>query len=159
MQLSKVAVVSRDDQFSSIEVYSFDDLNIQGLFSNGMYGKNKVFLNLTELILMVEDCMNNISFPQPMSRYRKMGNVSDMSVRRESYRDRAEFEIPEETAPESWKDAQALCTFKVRIAFRTISGWQGEAECIESERRIKFKSDMEFINFLIDETTKKKARC
>lgn len=154
MKLSKVATVSRDDQFSRIEIYSFEEFNLQGLFSNGLYGCNKVFLNLTELIMMIEDCMNKISFPQPMSCYRRMDGFKGMHIRRESYRDRADLQIPDEKAPEHWKDSKPLCTFKVRIAFRTISGWQGEAECVQSGNRVKFKSDLEFVRFLLDETDK-----
>ena len=99
MSLNKVAAISRDDQFSTIEIYSFEDSNMQGLFSNGLYGKDKVFKNLIELILMIEDGMNSISFPQPMSRYRKMDNVTELNLQKTSYRDKAEFHIPEEEAP------------------------------------------------------------
>ena len=55
MSLNKVAAISRDDQFSTIEIYSFEDANMQGLFSNGLYGQDRVFKNLIELILMIED--------------------------------------------------------------------------------------------------------
>ena len=33
MSLNKVAAIARDDQFSPIEIYSFEDSNMQGLFS------------------------------------------------------------------------------------------------------------------------------
>lgn len=156
MSLNKVAAISRDDQFSTIEIYSFEDSNIQGLFSNGLYGQDKVFKNLIELILMIEDCMNSISFPQPMSRYRKMDNVTDLNLQKTSYRDKAEFHIPEEDAPAEWFDMQPAATFRVRIAFRTISGWQGDAECLESGNSVQFKSDLEFITFMVNETENSK---
>lgn len=152
MSLNKVAAISRDDQFSTIEIYSFEDSNMQGLFSNGLYGNDKVFKNLIELILMIEDCMNSISFPQPMSRYRKMDNVTELNLQKTSYRDKAEFHIPEEEAPAEWSDMQPVATFRVRIAFRTISGWQGDAECLESGNIVQFKSDLEFITFMVYET-------
>ena len=58
MLLSKGSVVSRNDRFCDLRIFSFEDFNIQGIFFNGIYGE-KVFLNLTSLILMVEDCMNS----------------------------------------------------------------------------------------------------
>lgn len=158
MSLNKVAAISRDDQFSTIEIYSFEDSNMQGLFSNGIYGQNKVFKNLIELILMIEDCMNSISFPQPMSFYRKMDNVTDLNLKKISYRDKAEFYIPHEEQPVEWADIQPVATFRVRVAFRTISGWQGDAECLESGNSVQFKSDLEFITFMVRETGNEKLR-
>ena len=125
---------------------------MQGMFSNGIYGQDKVFKSLIELILMIEDCMNSISFPKPMSRYRKIDNVTELNLQKTSYRDKAEFHIPEEDAPGAWNEMQPIATFRVRIAFRTISGWQGDAECLESGNRIQFKSDLEFITFMVRET-------
>lgn len=151
MLLSKGSVVSRNDQCSEIKIFSFKDSNIQGVFSNGIYGE-KVFLNLTSMILMVEDCMNSISFPHPMFQYRTMDIQPDMelSSKKFAYRDAAEFTIPQEEQPAEWEGRKPLATVRFRIMFRTISGWQGEAELLENGKKKKFRSDLEFIMFIVD---------
>ena len=152
MLLSKGSVVSRNDRFCDLRIFSFEDFNIQGIFSNGIYGE-KVFLNLTSLILMVEDCMNSISFPHPMFQYRKMDDQSEYagSSKKLSYRDTTEFTIPQEEMPPEWREKEPLATMRFSVFFRTISGWQGEAQCLESGRRKKFRSDLEFVMFVVKE--------
>lgn len=150
--VSNMSMVSRDDQFSTIEIYRFEDSNMQGLFSNRIYGQQKVFKNLIVLIMMIEDCMNSISFPQPMARYRNMNNDANAELQKAGLRDRTEFAIPREELPAEWEDAQPVATFRTRIVFRTISGWQGDAECLESGDMIQFKSDLELITFMVRET-------
>lgn len=153
MPVNSISKISRDDQFSTIKIYSFEDENFQGTFSNGVYGENKVFLNLISLIMMIEDCMNSISFPQPMALYRKMNTASELESRRLSYRDKAEIDIPEAEVQSEWPQDH-IVSFRFRVAFRTISGWQGEAECLESGSSIRFRSDLEFIRFMVKEIEK-----
>ena len=152
MPESKIQTVSRKDQVSTIEIYSDADNNLQGRFINARYGE-RVFKNLISLILLIEDCMDSMDFPQPMHRYRKLDNVEEFNLasRKMSYRDSEDKNIPEESMPEEWQGMRPEATFNVRIAFRTISGWQGEADCPETGKDIKFRSDLEFILFMVDE--------
>ena len=150
MQINRVSHVSRDDQLSIISVHSFDADNIAGLFSNNLYGKELPFGNLMTMLLMIEDCMNTISWPQQMADYRKMNKTYDIMNRKKSLRGR-QFQLPAMNTPPEWKDKLPLATFGVRILFRTISGWQGVVQCLETGHRKKFISDLELIMFIIDE--------
>ena len=149
--INRAARVSRNDQLSIISVYSFDSENIAGLFSNNLYGKELPFGNLMTMLLMLEDCMNSISWPQPMADYRNMNSLSETRYRKKSYRDKTDISIPYMTPPEVWKDSAPLATFGVRILFRTISGWQGIVTCRETGKSRKFVSDLELIMFILEQ--------
>lgn len=148
--VKKTMKISRDDQFGTIEVYDFSDSNIAGVFSNNIYGSGIVFMNLTSLILIIEDCMNKNAFPQPMSKFRKL-NAESEQHRERPFIEPADIDIPQLQMPRKWLAVSPLRTFRERIIFRTMSGWQGEVKCTNTGRTLQFKSDMEFIMFMIDE--------
>lgn len=149
-QIHRVARVSRNDQLSIISVHSFDNENIAGLFSNNLYGKELPFGNLMTMLLMLEDCMNTISWPRPMADYRKLDNISDAKRKSRSFRDKSDIRIPSINTPPQWKAETPLATFGIRILFRTVSGWQGIVTCRETGESKKFISDLELIMFMID---------
>lgn len=149
-KINRAAQVSRNDQLSVISVHSFDQENIAGLFSNNLYGKELPFGNLMSMLLIIEDCMNSISWPQQMVRYRKLDNISDLNYKKKAFRGKEEFTIPEMNVPKEWLETTPLATFEIRILFRTVSGWQGMVKCRETGKTKTFISDLELIMFMID---------
>ena len=145
--------VSNPDQVDTIRVYSFKDENIAGTFSNNLYGENIVFENMMSLILLIEDCMNSISFPRPMASLRKLDTTSEFSLRSNVYRNTADILIPDIRRPSDWSD-EPVVVFRLRIIFRTLSGWQGEAVNVKTDERFLFRSDLELIAFIVDEIKK-----
>lgn len=153
-QIKRVAQISRNDQMNRIAVYSFDDENIAGLFSNNLYGKELPFGNLMTMLLMIENCMNSISWPQQMSDHRKLLNLSQIKSRKKSSRGNI-IRLPEMTSPPDWETEKPLATFGLQILFRTVSGWQGVVHCYETGHSKKFISDLELITFMISELRRK----
>ncbi|MCR4600570.1 MAG: hypothetical protein K5767_02365 [Clostridia bacterium] len=143
--------VKRENQFDIIEVYDFTDMNPAGLFSNNMYGQGLVFNNLMTLVMLVEDCMNHNAYPQPMTRHRKLDASEDAHGEGNSFLETCDIKPPVLEMPSEWKEKKPLGTFRLRIVFRTMSGWQGDVECLDSGKTLRFRSDMELIMFMAEE--------
>ncbi len=146
--------VSSTDQVDTIKVYSFKDENIAGTFSNSLYGEDIAFENIMSLILLIEDCMNAISFPRPMASLRKLGGMSGQLSSRAAFTGTDAGEPPGYGAfPDD--TAEPVAVFRLRIIFRTLSGWQGEIKDMGTGRKLTFKSDLELISFMVEEIRKK----
>lgn len=143
--------VKQENQFDTIEIYDFTEMNPAGLFSNNVYGKGLVFNNLMTLVMLIEDCMNHNAYPQPMTRHRKLDIGGEEAGMANSFLETADIKPPVLEMPSEWKDKKPLGTFRVRIVFRTMSGWQGEVESLESGKKLTFRSDMELIMFMTEE--------
>lgn len=148
--LNNAVTLSRDDQFLNISIYEFENSDVAGLFSNNRYGENIVFDNIISMIMIIEDCMNKNAFPQPMSNYRKLEIEEAEHPIKKKRSDDIGIRIPRLDIPKEWESGKPLRTFRARIIFRTISGWQGEIQCVDSGEELRFKSDMEFLMFIID---------
>lgn len=150
-EINEMVGIKRENQFDTIEVYDFTDMNPAGLFSNNMYGQDLVFNNLMSLVMLIEDCMNHNAYPQPMTRHRKLDIGGENPGESDSFLDTGDITPPVLEMPSEWKGAEPLGTFKVRIVFRTMSGWQGEVESLGSGKKFKFRSDMELLMFMTEE--------
>ena len=146
--------VSSKDRVDTIKVYSFMDDNIAGTFSNSLYGKDIAFENIMSLILLIEDCMNSMSFPRPMASMRKldgMGGFRSDSSMREDAEPAGAFKERIASVPLG----EPIAVFSLKVIFRTLSGWQGEIEDLGTGEKLTFKSDLELIMFMVREIRKK----
>ena len=151
MEARKNAPVSELDKLCTISIYSFTDMNVEGTFSNGVYGDDHVFRNLMSLLLLIEDCMNVVSYPKPMIKLRKMDSEDKAEFKSKSYLDGSGVDVPDDQIPQAWQETSPLATIKLKVVSRAMSGWQGEAQCVETGKNIKFKSDIEFIMYMVEQ--------
>ena len=71
MSIASLKVVPEDMRTSMIRIYSYQDKNPQGTFYNRYYGEEIAFGNLTRLLLLMEDMMDQMDCPQASVRSRR----------------------------------------------------------------------------------------
>ena len=133
MAIASMNVVPEDLKTSIIRIYSYQDKNLQGIFYNLYYGEEIVFTNLTQLLLLMEDMMDGMKFPQAAMQTHRFKNGSDYA---------AMVHRKLETVPE------AVATFKVKVLFRQSASWQGKLIWMEGKQEIAFRSALELIKLM-----------
>ena len=73
MSIASLKVVPEDMRTSIIRIHSYEDKNPQGTFFNLYYGEEIAFGNLTRLLLLMEDMMDEMECPQASVRSRRFG--------------------------------------------------------------------------------------
>ena len=73
MSIASLKVVPEDMRTSIIRIHSYEDKNPQGTFYNLYYGEEMTFGNLTRLLLLMEDMMDEMECPQASVRSRRFG--------------------------------------------------------------------------------------
>lgn len=133
MSIASMNVVPEDLKTSIIRIYSYQDKNLQGIFYNLYYGEEIVFTNLTQLLLLMEDMMDGMKFPQAAMQTHRFKNGSDYA---ETVR----------MKPET--NHAAIATFKVKVLFRQSASWQGKLIWIEGKQEIAFRSALELVKLM-----------
>ncbi|MGM9525786.1 MAG: hypothetical protein ACI3U1_05885, partial [Peptococcaceae bacterium] len=114
MSIASLKVVPEDMRTSVIRIYSYRDKNPQGTFYNLYYGEEIAFENLTRLLLLMEDMMDQMDCPQASVRSRRFAQTAKTPER---------ASIAEQLLPRP--DQEAIATFKVKVLFRQGASWQG----------------------------------
>jgi len=128
-------VVPEDMRTSVIRIYSYQDKNPVGTFYSLYYGKEIAFGNLTRLLLLMEDLMDEMNCPQASMKSRRL-QKGMKSPERSS--------IGEQTQPEG----EAIATFKVKVLFRQQASWQGKLSWVEGKTEQAFRSALEFVKLM-----------
>ncbi len=118
---------------SLIEIHSYQDKNLQGILQNLHYGELLEFQNLTQLLLLMEDMMDYIHFPQATVQTRCFGD---------------NLKVPEPLHRGEKSAVKAIATFKVQVLFRQGTTWQGRMSWIEGKQEMSFRSDLEMIKLM-----------
>lgn len=140
-------MVSEDMRSCIIRVERYDNKNPEGTFYNLYYGAEMPFENLTRLLLLMEDLMDELDFPQASVKSKRFGRE-----RKEPER----YSIPD-LPP---KPAQeALATFKVKVLFRQGASWQGKVEWLEEGMETSFRSALELIKLMDSALPQPQACC
>ena len=137
MSIASLKVVPEDLRTSIIRVYRYDDKNLQGTFFSPHYGEEIAFSNLTRLLLLMEDYMDEIDCPQASIKSRRFGGVHKPAER---------ISIAEPVLPES--DQEAIATFKVKVLFRQSASWQGTLSWCEGRTETSFRSALELVKLM-----------
>ena len=133
MSIASMNVVPEDLKTSIIRIYSYQDKNLQGIFYNLYYGEEIVFTNLTQLLLLMEDMMDGMKFPQAAMQTHRFKNGSDYA---ETVR----------MKPET--NHAAIATFKVKVLFRQGASWQGTLTWGEGRQEMAFRSALELVKLM-----------
>lgn len=97
------------------------------------YGEEVAFSNLTRLLLLMEDMMDGMKFPQEAVQNRRFKH----------------HEKREETVRILPKPAQeAIATFKVKVLFRQGASWQGKVSWAEGKQEMAFRSALELVKLM-----------
>ena len=137
MKIASLKVVPEDIRPSMIRIYSYQDKNPQGTFYNRYYGEEIAFGNLTRLLLLMEDMMDQMDCPQASVRSRRF-------CKRPKTPERASIE--QEMLPKP--NQEAIATFKVKVLFRQGASWQGKLSWTDEKAEMPFRSTLEFIKLL-----------
>ena len=137
MSIASLKVVPEDIRTSMIRIYSYQDKNPQGTFYNRYYGEEIAFGNLTRLLLLMEDMMDQMDCPQASVRSRRF-------CKRPKTPERASIE--QEMLPKP--NQEAIATFKVKVLFRQGASWQGKLSWTEGEKEESFRSALELVKLM-----------
>lgn len=137
MSIASLKVVPEDMRTSVIRIYSYRDKNPQGTFYNLYYGEEIAFENLTRLLLLMEDMMDQMDCPQASVRSRRFGQTAKAPER---------ASIAEQLLPRP--DQEAIATFKVKVLFRQGASWQGRLSWTDAKTEVSFRSALEFVKLM-----------
>ena len=137
MSIASLKVVPEDMRTSIIRIHSYEDKNPQGTFYNLYYGEEMTFGNLTRLLLLMEDMMDEMECPQASVRSRRFGKGQKAAER---------ASIAQELLPRP--NQEAIATFKVKVLFRQGASWQGKLSWTDEKAEMPFRSTLEFIKLL-----------
>ncbi len=137
MSIASLKVVPEDLRTSIIRIYRYDDKNLQGTFFNPYYGEEIPFGNLTRLLLLMDDYMDEIDCPQVSIKSRSFANQPKSAER---------ITIAEKLLPDL--DQEAIATFKVKVLFRQSASWQGKLSWCEGKQETSFRSALELVKLM-----------
>ena len=135
--------ITNDMKTSIIKVFSFEKLNIQGTLSNPHFENEINFLNLTQLLLMINELLAELSYPQAVTEQRNFGRNGRMRNNELTL-----LNSKEVTTIGSGK--KPLASFAVTSLFRQAASWQGRIKCIETGEEKDFISDLELLRFMLN---------
>lgn len=137
MSIAARRVTPEEMRTSMIRIYGYEDKNPVGTFYNMYYGRVISFSNLTRLLFLMEDLMNDMDYPQAAVKNRrferKKKDVERMSMEQRQL---------------SYEKQTLLATFKVRVMFRRGASWQGKISWVEGQQEMAFRSALEFIQLM-----------
>jgi hypothetical protein len=119
---------------SVISVYSYEDKTMKGTVSNPYFAEPVAFENLMQLILLIDELQDSLSFPMESMRARSFVTP--------------ESDAPPKTAAHVAGAASAnppLATFKINIMFRQNASWQGGIVWLENSTESQFRSLLELV--------------
>ena len=137
MSIASLKVVPEDMRTSIIRIHSYEDKNLQGTFFNLFYGEEIAFGNLTRLLLLMEDMMDEMDSPQASVRSRRFEKGRKTAER---------ASIAQERLPRP--DQEAIATFKVKVLFRQGASWQGKLSWTEGKKEEPFRSALELVKLM-----------
>lgn len=140
-------MIPEDMSSCIIQVERYDNKNLEGTFYNLYYGVALPFENLTRLLLMMEDMMDEMDSPQAAVKSRRFGLRS-----KQPERDSIAETVPQQNEPE------VLATFKVKVLFRQSASWQGTIQWVEENLETSFRSVLELVK-LIDSALPQPQSC
>ena len=137
MSIASLKVVPEDMRTSIIRIHSYEDKNPQGTFYNLYYGEEMTFGNLTRLLLLMEDMMDEMECPQASVQSRRF-------VKEPKQLERVSMAQQRPPQPEE----NAIATFTVKVLFRQGASWQGKLGWKEGKREKSFRSALELVKLM-----------
>ena len=129
-------MVSEDMRSCIIRVHRYDNKNPEGTFYNLYYGIEIPFGNLTRLLLLMDDMMDEIDCPQASIKSKRFVKTHKQPER--------------DSIPNTLFDLKqdVLATFKIKVLFRQGASWQGKIHWLEENAETSFRSALELIKLM-----------
>ncbi len=140
-------MVSEDMRSCIIRVERYNDKNPEGTFYNLYYGVEVPFENLTRLLLLMEDLMDEMDSPQASVKSRRFGAEHKQPER---------YSLPHLPGK---PEQEALATFNVKVLFRQSASWQGKVEWVEEGMETSFRSALELVKLMDSALPQPQACC
>lgn len=129
--------ISEGMKTSIIRIYNYRDKNPTGSFYNVYYGEEIAFGNLTRMLLLIDDMMNQMDSPQASVQSRRFTGKAKQPERASMAQQRLPIAAQE-----------VIATFIVKVIFRQGASWQGTLTWIEGEKEVSFRSALEMIKLM-----------
>ncbi len=137
MSIASQRTIPEDMRTSIIRIHSYRDKNPEGTLYNLYYGEEIAFANLTRLLLLMEDMMDEMGSPQASVRSRRFGR--DLK-----HRERASIAQQQLPRPEQ----EVIATFYVKVLFRQGASWQGKLRWADAKEEQTFRSALELVKLM-----------
>ena len=137
MSIASLRVIPEDFRTSIIRIYSYEDKNLQGTFYNPYYGEEIAFGNLTRLLLLIEDMLDEMDCPQASVRSRRFAGIPKQQER---------ASICRELLPKP--ERNVIATFTMKVLFRQGASWQGKLSWTEGNQEVSFRSALELVKLI-----------
>lgn len=130
-------VIPEDLRTCVIRIYEYDDKNMQGTVNFLYLNEELQFHNLTRLLLLMEDAMDELDIPQATMRSRRF-TTEPKPAERLSLTQQAD----------AFAGRKVLATFNLKVIFRQSGSWQGKLSWVEAGREESFRSTLELIKLM-----------
>ena len=137
MSIASLNVIPEDFRTSVIRVYHYEDKNPSGFFYNRYYGQEMAFGNLTRLLLLIEDMMDEMECPQASVQSRRFTKEPKQLER---------VSMAQQRPPQP--EENAIATFTVKVLFRQGASWQGKLGWKEGKKEKSFRSALELVKLM-----------
>lgn len=138
MSVASLKVIPEDLKTSVIMITSYEDKNLRGIYYNSYYGEEIEFGNLTRLLLLMEDAMDELNSPQASTRNRRFEDIPKPEERASLQRN----------WPRKPRQEAIIATFRVRVLFRQGASWQGKLSWMEKGKEMSFRSALELVKLI-----------
>ena len=124
-----------ESKASVIRITDYAERNPRGWLSNPIFAKDERFENLTQLLFLIEDLQDALSFPKKSMEPRSFREGPGASP------------LPKKETG-GGAEEKALATFKVSVLFRQNASWQGRVVWTEQNAESPFRSALELVRLI-----------
>ena len=137
MSIASQRTIPDDMRTCIIRIHSYRDKNPEGTLYNLYYGEEIAFANLTRLLLLMEDMMDEMGSPQASIHSRRFGSTLKTKERATT----AQQQLPR-------PDKEVIATFHVKVLFRQGASWQGKIRWADAKEEQTFRSALELVKLM-----------
>lgn len=121
---------------SLIRIHSYQGKNLQGTLQNPFFEGEQSFDNLTQFLLLLENMLDAMDFPQRTMTGREFDRPEAGNV---TYLSPAGLRSP---------GRPVIATFQLSILFRHNASWQGSLLWLDRSTKLQFRSALELVGLL-----------
>lgn len=140
MSIAGVKTVTENAKTTCLRITDYGNKVMCGSMKNCMFPEERKFGSLTQMILMLNGMLDEISYPQ------RSTEIRTFSQRGKEKNCEAEAAEAKTLNPFT----EVISTFSIKILFRQNSDWQGRISWCEGRTEENFRSVIELITIMDD---------
>lgn len=137
MSICPIKFIPHEMKTTKIEVFSYQNKLLRGKLSNPYYKNGIVFENVMQFLLITEELLDALYFPQ-----------KSMELRHFSNSDNTGSQTFKTVAISDFNNSVPLASFEINIIFRQNASWQGNLIWLDKNTSTTFRSFMELLTLL-----------